>query len=210
MDPTPLGDYFADDEYVRTDVAAGITRDRAGTRLLGLADDFLTVLHQTLDAECGPAAERIMQDAGRAWGRDLAKRWTAELAEYRGEPLAETSVARFQTDLQSAFRQLGWGVLTLDFSRFDKGLLVAELRHAPQGQPADALLAGTLAGLLSHVAGRDLAAAATPPVGGTPGEAGSLRRFVIALPERLEKVSDALHRRRPHGEILTELDRVRV
>jgi hypothetical protein len=144
-----------------------------------------------------------MQDAGRAWGRDLTKRLTAELAEYRGEPLAETSVARFQTDLQSAFRQLGWGILSLDFSRYDKGLLVAEIRHAPQGGPADALLAGALAGLLSHVAGRNLAAAAMPAV-------GDLRRFVIALPERLEKVSDTLHRRRPHGEILTELERVRV
>jgi predicted hydrocarbon binding protein len=198
-----MGDYFADDDYVQTDVAAGVTRDRAGTRLVGLPDDFLAALHQTLDAECGPAADRVLQAAGRDWGRGLAERLTAELAEYRGEPLAAKSVAQFQADLQSAFRQLGWGVLTLDFSRYDAGILVAEVRHAPAGGPADALLAGTLAGLLSHIAGRELAAAATPTI-------GDLKRFVIALPERLERVADALHRRRPHDEIVTALQGVRV
>jgi len=198
-----MGDYFADDNYVRTDVAAGVCRDRAGTRLVGMPDDFLAALHQTLDAECGPAADRVLQAAGHDWGRRMAERLTAELAEYRGEPLAATTVARFQADLQSAFRQLGWGVLSLDFSRFDTGILVAEVRHSPSGGPADALLAGAIAGLLSHVAGRDLAAAATPT-------AGDLKRFVIALPERLEKVADALHRRRPHDEVVTALERVRV
>jgi predicted hydrocarbon binding protein len=204
MDSKPaLGDYFADDDYVQTDVAAGLTSDRAGTRLVGLPDDFLTALHETLDAECGPTADRILQAAGHDWGRGLAERLTVELAAYRDEPLAATSVARFQADLQSAFRQLGWGVLTLDFTRYDAGILVAEVRHAPASGPADALLAGTLAGLLSHFAGLELAAAATPTT-------GDLKRFVIALPERLEHVADALHRRRPHDEIVTALKGVRV
>ena len=29
----PRGDYFAADDYLRTDVAAGVARDRAGTRV---------------------------------------------------------------------------------------------------------------------------------------------------------------------------------
>jgi predicted hydrocarbon binding protein len=197
------GDYFADDDYVQTDVEAGISRDRAGTRLLGLQDEFLTALHQTLDAECGPGAARVLEAAGRDWGRRLAERLTTELVQYREEPFADAPVARFQTDLQSAFRQLGWGILTLDFNRYDKGILIAEVRHAPPGGPADALLAGALAGLLSHIAGRELAAVATPPV-------GELHRFVIALPERLEKISEAMHRRRPHDEIVAALESVRV
>jgi hypothetical protein len=48
-----------------------------------------------------------------------------------------------------------------------------------------------------------LAAAATPTI-------GDLKRFVIALPERLEGVADALHRRRPHDEVVAALERVRV
>jgi hypothetical protein len=198
-----LGDYFADDEYITTDVAAGIARDRAGTRLVGLPEDFLTAVYQTLNAECGAAADPVLYSAGRDWGGKLAERLAAELANHRGEPLAATAVARFQADLQSALRQLGWGLLTLDFQHFGAGILVAEVRHAPPGAPADSLLAGALAGLLSHVAGQALAASATPT-------AGDLKRFVIALPERLDKVADLLHRRRPHEEIVTALSQVRV
>jgi predicted hydrocarbon binding protein len=197
------GDYFADDNYIHTDVATGVTRDRAGTRLLGLTEDFLVAVRQTLDAECGAGTVRVLDAAGHDWGRALADRISAELEAYRGEPLAASSVARFEADVQSAFRQLGWGVLSLDFGRYDKGILIAEVRHAPTGEPSDALLAGALAGLMSHVAGRKLAAAATPAV-------GELRRFVIALPERLEQVGDALHRRRPHDEIVRALESVRV
>ena len=204
MDAKPsMSDYFADDGYIRTDLATGLTRDRAGTRLIGLPDELLAALHETLDAECGPTAERILQAAGNDWGRGLAERFTTELADYRGEPLAATSVARFQADLQSAFRQLGWGVLMLDFRRYDVGILVAEVRHAPAGGPADAFLAGTLAGLLSQIAGRESAAAATPTT-------GDLKRFVIALPERLEQVADVLHRRRPHDEVVSALQSVRA
>ena len=100
----------------------------------------------------------------------LAVRLTADLERYRGQPVAEASVARFQADVQSAFSHLGWGVLSLDFSRFSAGLLVAEVRHAPPGGPADALLAGALAGLVSHVAGRDLALRRRRP----PGTSGDL------------------------------------
>jgi predicted hydrocarbon binding protein len=201
-DPT-RGDYFADADAARTDLAAGITRDRAGTRLLGLPDDFLAALHQTAEAACGASAGRVLKAAGREWGRGLAQRLAAELAEFRGEPLTEAPVARFQADLQSAFRHLGWGVLTLDFNRYDKGLLVAEVRHSPPGAAAEALLAGALAGLFSQFAGQELDAVATP--------AGlDLRRYVIALPERLDRVAEALHRRRPHAEVVAELEEIRV
>jgi predicted hydrocarbon binding protein len=201
--PPPRGDYFADDDYTRTDVAAGVARDRAGTRLVGLPEDFLTALHQTLTSECGPAGGRVLKAAGRDWGMRLAQRLSTELGEFRGEPLAEAPVARFQADLQSAFRHLGWGVLTLDFSKYDKGLLVAEIRYAPAGETADALLAGALGGLFSHFTGRELDAVGTPA-------RGDVRRFVIALPERLDRVADALDRRRSHEEVIAVLEEVRV
>jgi predicted hydrocarbon binding protein len=201
--PPPRGDYFADDDFARTDVAGGVARDRAGTRLVGLPDDFLTAVQQTLTAECGPAAGRVLKSAGRDWGRRLAERLTAELTEYHRQSLAEAPVARFQADLQSAFRRLGWGVLTLDFSKYDKGLLVAEVRHAPPGETAEAVLTGALGGLFSHFTGRNLDAVGTPP-------RGELRRFVIALPERLNRAADALDRRRSHEEVVAVLEEIRV
>jgi hypothetical protein len=204
--PTPApsrGDYFGDDDSTRTDVAAGVAVDRGGTRLVSLPEDFLAAIHQTLTAECGPAAGRVLKAAGRNWGRRMAERLSAELGEYRGAPLAEAPVARFQADLQSAFRRLGWGVLTLDFGKYDKGLLVAEVRHAPPSETAEAVLAGALGGLFSHFTGRDLDAVGTPP-------RGDLRRFVIALPERLERAADALDRRRSHEEVVAVLEEIRV
>jgi hypothetical protein len=201
--PPTRGDYFADEDDTRTDVGAGVTRDRAGTRLVGLPEDLLTALQGTLNAECGPAAGRVLKATGRDWGRRLAERLSAELAEFRGEPLAEAPVARFQTDLQSVFRRLGWGLLSIDFGKYDKGLLVAELRHAPPGETTAAVLAGALGGLFSHFTGRDLDAVATPA-------RGDVRRFVIALPQRLERVADALDRRRSHEEVVAVLEEVRV
>src|SRR5687768_9232538 len=123
--PTARGDYFADGDYVQTDPAAGVARDRAGARVLALPEAFLDALDHTLLAECGPAAERVLRAAGRDWGRRFAERLERELGEYRGEPPAAAPVARFAADLRAAFRQLGWGLLALDFGRFDRGLLVA-------------------------------------------------------------------------------------
>jgi predicted hydrocarbon binding protein len=200
--PPRLGDYFADD-FTRTDVAAGVARDRAGTRLVGLPEDFLTAVHETLSAECGPAAGRVVKAAGHDWGRRLAERLSVELGEYRGEPLSDAPVARFQADLQSVFRQFGWGTLSFDFSKYDKGLLVVEVRHPPPGEATAAALAGALAGLFSHFTGRDLDATPTPP-------RGEVRRFVIALPERLERAAEAIDRRRSYEEVLAVLEKIRV
>src|SRR5262245_40283691 len=119
--PPPRGDYFADDNP-HTDPAAGVARDRAGTRVLALPEELLRALDQTLAAECGPAAERVLKAAGRAWGRRYAERLERELGEYFGEPLAAAPVARFQAMLQSAFARLGWGLLSLDFRHYDQGL----------------------------------------------------------------------------------------
>jgi hypothetical protein len=207
--PNPLspqrGDYFAADDFLRTDPAAGVARDRAGTRVVALPEEFLRGLDQTLAAECGPAAERVLKAAGRTWGRRFAERLSSELDEYLDEPLTAAPVAYFQATLQSAFARLGWGLLALDFGRFDQGLIVAEVRNAPPAAPAEPLLTGALAGLFGHFAGRELDCVPTL----TAAEGGA-HRFVIGLPERLGRVGDALHQGRTHDEVLAELAEVRV
>ncbi len=203
--PPARGDYFADCDAPRTDLAAGVARDRAGTRTLALPEAFLDALDETLAGECGPAAERVLKAAGRSWGRRLAERLERELGEFRGEPPAAAPVARFAADLRAAFRQMGWGLLALDFSRFDRGLLVAEV-HDPPPAPGDALLAGALAGLFSHFAGQELDGVRTQAAaGGAP-----VSRFVIGLAERLGRAADAVHQGRPHADVLAELEEVRV
>jgi hypothetical protein len=189
--PPARADYFADDGIFRSDTAAGVTSNRAGTRVLALPEEFIAALGQTI------ADERVLHAAGREYGRRLAERLDRELGDYYGEPLAAAPLARFQAALSGLFRAFGWGVLTLDFSRYDTGLIVADVRNAP---PADALLAGALAGLFSHFAGRELDCAPLTP-------AGDVRRFVLALPERLACVADAAHQGR---DVLAELEEVRV
>ena len=159
-----------------------------------------------LSAEPGPVAERVLKSAGRSWGQTWAARLEREWAEYFGEPMADGPVARFQA-VSARDRRLpvsAGACFRLDFDRFDQGLIVADLQNALPTAPSDALLAGALAGLLGHFAGRELDCAATA------SEAGQ-RRFVIALPERLERVADAIP---PAGrlgdEVLRELAEVRV
>ena len=123
---------------------------------------------------------------------------------HHGEPLATAPVAHFQAALGSAFARLGWGLLTLDFRRYDQGLIVAELRNAPPA-PGVALLVGALAGLFEHFAGRALDCALTQDTAGAEP-----LRFVIGLPERLERVADAVQQRRTHDEVLAELAEVRL
>jgi hypothetical protein len=201
--PPPRGDYFAEDEYLRTDMAAGVANDRAGTRLLALPETLLSALDLTFAAECASSANRIVKNAGRAWGLRWGERLESELDEYFGEPFAGSPVARFQAALASALARLGWGVLRLDFSRYDQGVIVAEVQKAPTAGPTNTLLAGALAGLFTHFAGLDLDCAPTAAESG-------LSRFVICLPERLERVSDALQRKRGHDEVLKELAEIRV
>jgi hypothetical protein len=95
------------------------------------------------------------------------------------------------------------GAVTLDLSRGQQGIVVAEVRRNPPGGPADILLAKALAGVLSLFAGRELTAAAT-------SSDDAVGRFVITVPERLERVADALNRSRPHHEIIAALEKVRV
>src|SRR5262245_52267497 len=107
--PPPRGDYFAAEPC--TDLADGVVRDPAGTRVLALTEDLLRTLDQTLEAECGPAAERVLKATGRAWGQSYAERLERELGEFFGEPPAAAPVARFQAVLRSALGRVGWGRL---------------------------------------------------------------------------------------------------
>jgi hypothetical protein len=192
---TNRGDYFADDDYIRTDVAAGVACDRAGTRVIGLSDDLFTALQQTLAEECGP----VLKAAGYEWGDGWAKRLAEELGQFHGQALSDVAVARFEANLCSAFRCLGWGILSLDFGKYDKGLIIARVRDGLTGEAADALLAGALAGLFSHFTGQNLDAVATDPQGDS-------RRFVLTLRERLNGITEGPELRLSHEDVVAKLE----
>ena len=55
---TPIvGNYYARPDFFDTDVATGVTRDREGTRIVGLTDDFLRGFHKGLEEAQGALLE---------------------------------------------------------------------------------------------------------------------------------------------------------
>ena len=60
--PTSRGDCFADAaHFIGRD---GILRDRGGVEVVAWPRELLGALHSTLMAECGPASESILREAG--------------------------------------------------------------------------------------------------------------------------------------------------
>ncbi len=193
------GNYFDELAYVRADVAAGTLHARGGTRIVALTGDFLRGLGESLSAECGPAANRVLKSAGKTWGRQFAERVERELGDYEGEPLRDRSFGEFAGRLAAAFSHHGFGTLALDAANAPIGVLVARLANAPEGPE---LLGGFLAGVFSHFAGQDLDALAT--------ESGPTRTYLLSLPERLAHVADAPARGQSHAEVLAALAEVRA
>jgi hypothetical protein len=192
------GDYFAEGDYLATDVRTGVTRDRAGARVLALPEDFLTGLGRALGERCGPAAGAVRKACGREYGRRLAARLAADLEEYYGEALPNYPLARLEGLLVELFSHHGWGRPRFDFSRYATGLIVVAVDDPADGD----LLAGVLAGLFSHLASEGLDCLATQREPDT--------RFVVTVPERLKAVSEWPDEGRAHDEIVRELEATRV
>jgi predicted hydrocarbon binding protein len=209
----PRGNYFTERDYLKTDVRRGVTRNRAGTRILTLTSDFLIGLRNALVFECGKAADAVLKTAGRRWGKNFAARIEKELGGFYGMPVAEFPLALFEASLVMGFSHHGFGKLRLDVSLYDKGLIVAVVENPiyfglldSAAAPADPLLTGIFAGLFSHFAGRELDCVQTQCQ--VCGAADS--RFVVSLASRLAGVDDWLKEGKNHTEVLALLAQTRV
>lgn len=201
------GNFFAGD-WVRTDVSKGVTRNRQGTRLCALTEDFLRGLRRALTDECGPAAIDVEKSFGRRWGKLVAKRLEKEWAEFYGTPVAEFPLGIFTGCMVESFGQHGWGKLHLDYSGHVHGLIVAEIEHAlmadmvePSQQPVEAMLAGLLAGMFTHFSGEELDCVQTDCIA-----CGNLSaKFVLGLSARLVDATDWRQQGMSHEEIVRRL-----
>jgi uncharacterized protein len=193
--------------FTRGDSFAAGGAGRAGSAALVLPAGLLGSLHEVLAAQCGPAADRVLRECGRDWGRAYAASFDRDLSDHSGAPLADWPFARFETCVASALAHHGWGRVAIDTSRFDQGVLAVTVQNpitaGPGGPPAAALLAGVLAGIFSAFTGRDLDA--VPTAG--PGDGVTI---VLALAARVERVGGAAHGRPAFAEVLAELAAIRV
>lgn len=190
-----VGNYFCAGQ-VRTDLVAGVARDRAGERIITLPDELLGAMQEVLPDD-------LLRMVGRDLGKHLGAEWDKSLGEFGEQSAATMPMARFQAELQKAFRKFGWGVVTLDFERFAVGVVVASVRNPPTSQAATSLLGGLLAGVLSHYAGQDLDAVCAPDSNGS-------HQFVVSLPERLRRLAEVPERWQSLEEMISILATIRV
>src|SRR5262245_59874869 len=71
--PPGRPNYYNDEDFFRTDAAAGVVRDALGRRVVRAADDLLAALAGALGQEVGDAAGEILYKLGRRWGEAEAR-----------------------------------------------------------------------------------------------------------------------------------------
>jgi predicted hydrocarbon binding protein len=207
------GNYFAEAEYLEQDLNAGTLRNRAGARVVALTDECLVAVHNAIAEQFGGRSDAVLSAVGRDWGRRAGEQFAAEMAHHRERPLADLPLAVFAADLTAAFLHHGWGRVELDFDRFSRGILGVNVydpvlgsvvkRGESVGEP---LLAGFLAGMFSDLSGTDLDCLQTECRAG--GAAAS--RFLLTVPERVAAVAALAVERKPHAEILAELEQTKA
>ena len=101
-DLTPHGNYFAEGAYLEQDLAAGLLRNRAGTRMLALSDDFLLATLNTLQEKLGNDAERVIKSMGRDWGQRAAQQFAVEMELFLAQPEYARSIQIGQYQVNSS------------------------------------------------------------------------------------------------------------
>lgn len=207
------GNFYAEGTYCHTDARRGVTRTRTGSRLCCLTTDFLLGFRRAVMDETGPAADTVFKSCGKKWGGFIAKRFDAEMTEFHGRPLRDLSLAKFQASLADLFSHHGWGVVTIDLTKHDQGLVLVTV-HEPifaavsgkSDKPVDSLMAGILGGFFATVFEQDLDCVQTRCV--AKGDKESV--FVIGLTSRLAGIPAWQAAGKTHDQIVRELATVRV
>jgi len=184
------GNFLAATDFA-TDVETGVTRSRYGRRVVSLGEDFLVGFHEALVDECGDAASEVLDTCGRTFGELWARSIADDLEQFYGTAPGEFPAALFLACIRQALRAHGWGDTEITFDHAGQGVLCVEHARAPfaellpeSNRPADSLVGGMLAGLLSHFAGQDLLAIQTE----CPLRGDARSYYVLALRERIRKL----------------------
>jgi predicted hydrocarbon binding protein len=187
--------WFLKKNWLQGSAFEGTIRTRDGDRVVVLPEELLQGLHRAIAFETGAALPIIAYTCGRRWGARMVRRWDAQWREHYQERMEQTEFDMFQAWLIQSFRFQGWGELSWDFSMEQQGVLHFEVRNcvlsrllADLEEPMVAdIFAGVFAALSSWVVGRELECAQIAcEKSGAPA-----CRFVVATPERIEKVRNA-------------------
>ncbi len=179
----------------------GVKRDPVERRVLEVPWAFLASLRVTCDHLAPESWQLFCTEWGVQLGRRLAVDLQSDALDNDAESLSDLPMGRVASIIAERFLQQGWGRITFDFAAMREGVLTMDvvrsaLAEAAPRRPAAAggsrsdlacpLLAGTMGAILSHVAGRRLAAREVL----CASSGADLCQFVITAHDR-RKIVDA-------------------
>lgn len=205
--PIP-GNFFAPETYVQGDTELGLIENREGSRLIALPDTLLNALYIGLENEVGPAADLVLQQCGRWWGKNFYRRFATEVSEYYGKSLAEMEMVEFLQAFKECWKTYGWGLIDFDFSGYQQGFMVIQTQHSAFAKarksdngPSCFMESGLLSTFFSQLTGRELAAVQTS----CESMQADCNRFILGLPERIKSAEAWLKEGQDHDTILSQL-----
>jgi len=162
----------------------GVLRDELERRVVDAPAPFFAALRATCDRLAPETWQLFATDWGVQWGRRTAVDLEASALESGGRSLREMPMSEVARLVSAYLSERGWGSPSFDFALTTEGLLVVDLERSalaeatprtlrPNQTPDDDLachiVAGCIAGILTSVAGRRLAAREVACVaGGAP------------------------------------------
>ena len=199
------GNYFAPDAYVQGDYEFGLIENRQGARLIALPEVLLQAIHTSLEQEVGPAAGLVLFNCGRWWGKNFYRRFSEELSDYYGKPLAQMEMVELLQCLKQCWKTHGWGTLDLTMDHYQQGFLVVKVCHsafaetvASGNKPKCFLEAGIFSAFFSELTGRNLNCVQTS----CESMGAECNHFVVGLLERLKPIEAWLEEGHDHGTII--------
>lgn len=200
--------YFSSRDFLTCDLKAGVLRSRAGTRMIGINDDFLRGFVLACEHETGPATALILRRCGQFFGQRLARRFDHELGGYFASPLRDRPMLEFDLLLRDLWRGTGLGEITIDWACGQHGFLSVTLDSSPmqdigpKGHTADDLFCGAIEGFLSHFTSGSLSCFQTGDarLGDKSGTT-----FVLASAELLPRLQALVAAKTPHAQLVAQL-----
>ncbi|MDX2272493.1 MAG: 4-vinyl reductase [Cyanobacteriota bacterium] len=206
--PIP-GNYYAPQIYVQSDLESGLLMSRHGERLLALPAALIRGIYSGLEYETGQAARLVLRHCGQMWGKEFFRRFARELSDFYQKPLAQLEMGLFIQNLQQAWKTHGWGLLSIDWSHKEQGILIVTIQNSAfdiltplnVNRPMGFLEAGLLATWFSQLTGRELACIQTS----SEVLGANENLFVITTQTRLKEGEAWVDAGLSHAEILNKL-----
>ncbi|NJL99537.1 MAG: 4-vinyl reductase [Synechococcaceae cyanobacterium SM2_3_2] len=204
-----LGNYFAPSVYIQSDLESGLLSSRHGDRLLAMPESLLLAIYSGLEYETGQASRLVLRHCGQKWGKEFFRRFASELGDAYQRPIADLDMGVFLQNLKQAWRAHGWGILTLDWTHQDRGILIIRVTHSPfaallpkhHTRPMGFLEAGLFGTWFSQLTGRDLGCVQTSSQAlGSPSD-----QFVVTTVERIKNAETWVDEGQTHETVLEKL-----